>query len=74
MKYDTVPGMTCCEMHKAAHIKLIAEMRTFFHLIERTPRNVLRYYAILKRRGLTAEMIGAGMSDVCPCQKGGNDG
>lgn len=68
MQYDTVPGMSCCEMHKAAHRKLVAEMKTFFFLVPKTPRNVLNFYESLKRRGLSAEAIKAGLSDICPCQ------
>ncbi|KKL81633.1 hypothetical protein LCGC14_1992860 [marine sediment metagenome] len=67
MKYETVPGMTCCQMHRAAHVKIIAGMKTFFHLVPRTPRNVLHFYEILQRQGLTAEAIKAGLSGRCPC-------
>ena len=62
--------MTCCEMHRAAHIKLIAEMKTFFHLVPKTPRNVLHFYESLERRGLTAAAIKAGLSDTCLCKVG----
>jgi hypothetical protein len=68
MRYETLPGMTCCEMHRAAHMKLVAEMKTWFHLVPRTQRNVLRFYESLKQRGLTAEAIKAGLSDTCPCR------
>ena len=67
MRYETKDGMTCCQMHRAAHNQLIAEMNTFFHLVPRTPRNVLHFYESLERRGLTAEAIKAGLSSVCPC-------
>lgn len=70
MKYETVPGMTCCQMHRAAHNKLMAEMKVFFHLVPATPRNVLYFYEHLERRGLTAEAIKAGLSDTCPCPGG----
>ena len=53
--------MTCCEMHRAAHIKLIAP---------KTPRNVLHFYESLERRGLTAAAIKAGLSDTCLCKVG----
>ncbi len=68
MKYETIPGMTCCQMHRAAHIKLMAEMRTWFHLVPMTPRHILSFYESLRRRGLSAEAIAAGLSDVCPCK------
>lgn len=60
--------MTCCEMHGAAHKQIVVEMKVFFHLVPRTPRNVLHFYEHLKRRGLTAAAIKAGLSNVCLCK------